>query len=102
MKWGGGLVVAVTALWMGIYFDKVGLNAASQAAGVVGAFIGLAALAVAVYGAVAAKAEPGGPGPAQGPGTGDVVTNSVNKSTNNGTIIQGGRIGPVDPPAGDR
>jgi hypothetical protein len=100
MKWGGGLVVAVTAVWMGIYFARVGLNAASQAAGVVGAFIGLAGLAVAVYGAMAAKTEPREPGPPQRSGTGDVVTNTVSKTTNNGTIIQGGRIGPADPPAG--
>jgi hypothetical protein len=106
LKWGGGLVVVVTAAWMGIYFAEVGLNAASQVAGVVSAFIGLAGLVVAVYGMVAVKPDPKKTGSPPGPGAGDVVTNAVSGTTNHGLIIQGGRIGPADsqanPPAGDR
>jgi hypothetical protein len=100
LKWGGGLVALVTATWMGIYFAEVGLNTASQAAGVAGAFIGLAGLGIAVYGAWAAKTGPEEPGPPPCAATGDVVTNTVSNSINNGTIVQSGRVGPADPPAG--
>jgi hypothetical protein len=102
LKWGGGLVTAVTAVWMGIYFAEVGLGAASQVAGVVGAFIGLAGLAVAVYGTASAKTDHKEPGPPPGQGTRDVVTNTIKSSSNNGTIVQGGRVGPTDPPIGHR
>jgi hypothetical protein len=81
---------------MGTYFANVGLDRATAMAGVLGAFFGLAGLAVAVWGAITA----GGPRPQARPGNPvsasvGSVTNTISSSTINGTVIQGGQIGSI-------
>jgi hypothetical protein len=48
--WAGGVAVAAAVVGLGVYFAVAGLGKASELAGVVGAFIGLAGLVVSVYG----------------------------------------------------
>jgi hypothetical protein len=94
--WCGCAITVVASVAMGAYFADVGLDRATAMAGVLGAFFGLAGLAVAVWGAITA----GGPRPPARPGnpasaTAVGVTNTINSSTINGTAIQGGQIGSV-------
>ena len=94
--WAGCAVTAAAGVAMGVYFADVGLGKATAVAGVIGAFVALAGLAVAVYGVATA----GGPRPKPPPGgertAPGSVTNIINGSTVNGTVIQEGRLGPDD------
>ncbi|HEX3958178.1 MAG TPA: hypothetical protein VHZ03_16330 [Trebonia sp.] len=83
----------MAAIGMGIYFAEVGLDKATDVATVVGLFVALAGLVVAVYGIRAGRADPA-PGSAAEPATGDAVTNVITGSTINGTVIQGRHITP--------
>jgi len=94
--WCGCAITVVAGVAMGAYFADVGLDRATAIAGVLGAFFGLAGLAVAVWGAITA----GGPQSQDRPGNPasaivGSVTNTINSSTINGTVIQGGQIGSV-------
>jgi hypothetical protein len=52
-KWVGGALTAVAVAGLGLYLTAVGLDKADKLAGVIGAFVGLAGLAIALYGMVA-------------------------------------------------
>jgi hypothetical protein len=49
-KWGGAVLFVAVAIALGVYFGRVGLEEADRGASVVGAFVGLAGLALTVYG----------------------------------------------------
>ncbi|MET8143559.1 hypothetical protein ABZU32_24935 [Sphaerisporangium sp. NPDC005288] len=51
--WGGAAVAVAAAAGLGVYFARVGLDAADKLASVIGVFVALAGLGVAVYGMVA-------------------------------------------------
>ncbi|WP_133061554.1 hypothetical protein [Streptosporangium minutum] len=52
LKWIGIILVAATAVSMAIYFYQIELDEADKTASVVGVFVGLAGLALAIYGTV--------------------------------------------------
>lgn len=87
----GGVVLAtLTAIGLGVYFIGFGLDEADKLASVIGAFIGLAGLATAVYGTVRDRRH--GPSaqqssaPGNTPGT---VHNEIHGGTHYGPVIQG-------------
>ncbi|MFI7057427.1 hypothetical protein ACIBLB_35675 [Streptosporangium canum] len=55
LKWVGGALTAGAAVGMGVYFHRVGLEQADQSASMIGAFIGLAGLALALHGTLTAR-----------------------------------------------
>ena len=55
MTWGGGTIAVAAAAGLGWYFTLVGLDKADKVASVIGAFVGLAGLGVAVYGALSGR-----------------------------------------------
>ncbi|TDC55474.1 hypothetical protein E1281_12165 [Actinomadura sp. KC345] len=65
LTWGGGIVAVAAAAGLGWHFAAVGLDRADKLASVIGAFVGLTALGVAVYGALSGGGPGGRPGPGQ-------------------------------------
>lgn len=57
LAWFGGGVVVMAAAGLGVYLGVAGLSNASELAGVVGGFVGLAGLGVAAFGVVQAHAD---------------------------------------------
>lgn len=95
LKWAGGVLAAGAAIGMGAYFAAVGLDKANEVAGVLGAFTGLAGIALAIYGIVAGGTSGKSPSdgdPAQA--ATDAVTNIISDSTIHGNVIQGRNVGP--------
>lgn len=54
LVWGGGLVAVAATTWLGVYFYLEGFKP-TEALGVIGAVVGVAGLAVTVYGVVLAR-----------------------------------------------
>jgi hypothetical protein len=52
LAWASGVVAVGVAAGLGVYFWVVGLDKADKSASVAGAFVGLAALVVSIYGVV--------------------------------------------------
>jgi hypothetical protein len=96
-KWVGGGLAAASAVGLAGYLSLVGLDEADKLASVIGAFIGLAGLALAVL---------GGGGGSEPVDEGD-VHNEVSGGTFHGPVFQGRdfTVGSVeetgDEPAGD-
>ncbi|MFI7134311.1 hypothetical protein ACIBQ1_52195 [Nonomuraea sp. NPDC050153] len=101
---GAGAVVAVAATTvLGLYFVRVGLDEADKLASVIGAFVGLAGLGVAVYGLIADRRSGGGgqePPPVAGGGSGEEGPAAVDaavdvrqraKASGSGRVYQAGR-----------
>lgn len=110
MTWVGGVVFAGVAVTMGVYFGRVGLEDADRTASVIGAFVALVSLAVAVYPLVTGSRGAGGGdlGDARG-----ATCNTVEGGTVHGPVVQGrdfhGDITlgtapprPQEPPDGER
>jgi len=76
LAWTGGVVAVMAAAGLGAYLGVVGLGMANEVASVASAFVGLAALGVAVYGVVRAHQDAVTAGSA-GPRDGQSVTNST-------------------------
>lgn len=92
----GGALAVIAATTMGIYFTVVGLDEADKLASAIGAFIGLAGLALAIYGTVNARRSnppPQRPSAAQiAPGT---VHNEISGGIAHGAVIQARDVGHV-------
>jgi hypothetical protein len=82
-KWAGGALTAVATAGLGVYFTTVGLDKADKLASVIGAFIGLAGLALTAYGTITDR-RPDQPPPVES--TPGAVHNE---------ILGGIRLGPV-------
>jgi hypothetical protein len=89
---------------MGVYFAVIGLDKASEVAGVLGAFIGLAGLALAFYGSISGSSSSAGRGVSSDAGTGTAtrtpggtVTNIITDSTVHGNVFQAGEIRSIGP-----
>jgi hypothetical protein len=97
-KWAGGALTAAAAGGLGVYFTAVGLDKADKLASVIGAFIGLAGLALAAYGTITDR-RPDQPPPAENPpeatSTPGTVHNEIHGGTHHGPAIQGRDIGQV-------
>ncbi|MEV4020597.1 hypothetical protein AB0J35_59980 [Nonomuraea angiospora] len=52
LVWGGALIVVVALVALGLYLTRVGLDKADKLASVIGLFVAVAGLGVAVYGLV--------------------------------------------------
>ncbi|WP_214324614.1 hypothetical protein [Nonomuraea sediminis] len=50
LVWGGAVVAVAALVGLGVYFAKVGLEEADKLASVIGVFVALVGLGVAVYG----------------------------------------------------
>lgn len=96
LVWVGGVVAVACAAGLLVYFVVVGLDEADKLASVIGAFVGLAGLALAGYGIVVARR---GTPPPSGPheqlsrpdlqaGAGD-THNEVSDSTVHGPLFMG-------------
>ena len=94
VKWVGGLLTLLTAAGMGAYFLKVGLDKADKLAGVIGAFIALAGIALTVYGTVTAGAgRPAAPvQEPSGSSDADDVHNEIVGGTFYGPVGQGRNV----------
>ncbi|NJP92138.1 hypothetical protein HCN51_22175 [Nonomuraea sp. FMUSA5-5] len=66
LVWGGAVVAAVALAALIVYFVRVGLDNADKLASVIGLFVAVAGLAVAVYGL---RSQPQQPDDAAKPGT---------------------------------
>ncbi len=64
--WGGIAVAGAAAIGLGVYLSRVELAEADQLASVIGVFIALAGLAVALYGLLAGRSAGGSSGGAGG------------------------------------
>ncbi|MEU7002294.1 hypothetical protein [Nonomuraea sp. NPDC046570] len=86
LKWVGGTLFAGTAIGMSVYFARVGLERADQAASVISAFVALAGLALAIYAMVrdrrAGEQAPAAGGPSE-------VRNTISGGTFHGPVTQG-------------
>ncbi|MGP4095126.1 hypothetical protein [Nonomuraea sp. KM90] len=90
-KWTGGALFAVAAVGMGAYFLHVGLAKADQTASVVGAFVGVAGLALALYGTLTtrrANAAAPIPGTCAGPDNPAAVHNEISGGVFDGPVVQ--------------
>ncbi|MEO3812247.1 hypothetical protein ABGB17_24890 [Sphaerisporangium sp. B11E5] len=110
--WAGGVLFAGAVVAMGVYFARVGLENADRTASVVGAFVGVAGLAVTLYALVNGSRTPAPPPPDAEDGHG-ATYNTVKDGTVHGPVIQGRdfhgdiTLGPVpprpeEPPPGGR
>ncbi|MFG1874237.1 hypothetical protein ACGFIV_05305 [Sphaerisporangium sp. NPDC049003] len=105
-RWVGGALVAVAVIGLGVYFTTVGLDKADKLASVIGVFIGLAGLALAIYGLLAdRRTGPPSPRPSTAQDTGS-VRNEIHGGTHYGPVIQGRdfrqvNLGSSPPPAPD-
>ncbi|WP_182876871.1 hypothetical protein [Microbispora sp. H10670] len=91
--WGGAGVAVAALAGLGVYLSRVGLDKADKLASVVGLFVGLAGLGVAVYGLVAERGSGGGGGVRQRA-----------RATGRGRVSQAGRditAGPARRVGGD-
>ena len=100
--WLGGVVVLVAAAGMGVYLGVAGLSKASELAGVISGFVGLAGLAVAAYGVIQAHRDAVTP-TLQGPPASQSVTSTGARAVTQVKDATGSvRIGPSShavPPA---
>ncbi|MEV7969366.1 hypothetical protein AB0O34_25770 [Sphaerisporangium sp. NPDC088356] len=112
LKWAGGALFAGAAITMGVYFARVGLDDADRSASVIGAFIGLAGLVLALCGTFGTRrtgraqappepmtrVAPGGTPPGDQNGTGR-VRNEITGGTFHAPVIQGRDMRGVAPGA---
>ncbi|MEU8377958.1 hypothetical protein [Streptosporangium sp. NPDC048865] len=99
VKWVGGALFLGAAIGMGVYFLRIGLAKADQAASVVGAFVGVAGLALAVYGTLTARRADAAPSPPAtrtapldnrvGPSDSAAVHNEVSGGVFHAPVVQG-------------
>jgi hypothetical protein len=112
LTWAGGVVFVAAVAGMGVYFTRVGLAQADQSASVIGAFVGVAGLALSLFGVLAerrhptsttsdASADPGGAVAPRRPGTGSGDTrNAIKGGTFHGPVTLGRDITGPPPPHG--
>jgi hypothetical protein len=82
---------------MGVYFTVVGLDKADKLASVIGAFIGIAGLSLAIYGTITAlRSESPQESPSRTQAMPGSVHNEIHGGTHQGPIIQGRDFGHVD------
>lgn len=94
--WGGAGVAVAALVGLGVYFATVGLDEADKLASVIGVFVAVAGLGVAVYGLIAERRTVGSSG-----GGGEGVRQRA-KATGRGRVRQAGRDinnGPAQRPA---
>lgn len=91
-RWAGGVVAVAVVVGLAVYFRAVGLDRADKTASVLGAFLGLAGLALSVYGVVGGRA---GPSPASSPQPGGTAAGSASPSAE----ADPANTGPHDGPA---
>ena len=92
--WVGGGLILITATAMGVYFASVGLDEADKLASTIGAFIGLAGLALAIYGTVGTRRRsPLAPDSPTTPGPHGAVHNEIHGGTFHGPTVQGRDFG---------
>ncbi|MER5620205.1 hypothetical protein ABT061_04090 [Streptosporangium sp. NPDC002544] len=85
-----GVTVALAALIaLGWYFIAVGLDRADKLASVLGAFVGLVGLGLAVFGVVSARPEDAEPGPESG-GVHNEISGTVHGNAVQARDIEGG------------
>ncbi|MEV0379058.1 hypothetical protein [Nonomuraea sp. NPDC050643] len=73
LVWSGAVAAVAAMVGLGVYFTRVGLEDADKVASVIGVFVALVGLAVAIYGLRGGRSpEAAGtdPGPSPGPGSG--------------------------------
>jgi hypothetical protein len=89
VKWAGGAVTAAAVVVLGVYFATVGLDKADKLASVLGAFIGVAGLALTIYGNVADRRSSTQDSPVS-------VHNQIGEGTFHGPVFQGRDYDHVD------
>ncbi|MER5644351.1 hypothetical protein [Streptosporangium sp. NPDC002524] len=86
LAWSGAAVALMALVALGWYFIAVGLDRADKLASVLGAFVGLLGLGLAVYGAVSSRPEDTAPEPGPG-GFHNEISGTVH-----GNVVQAGDI----------
>ncbi|MEU6413917.1 hypothetical protein [Microbispora sp. NPDC046933] len=114
LTWAGGIAALGAGTALAVYLSSVGLEKADKLASVIGLFVGLAGLAVGVWGlllthrqeahaptsgaATAATAATAGTTGTTGSGVRTTIHNEISGGTFHGPVIQGRTItGPVVP-----
>ncbi|MGS2644174.1 hypothetical protein [Streptosporangium sp. LJ11] len=89
LTWSGVAVALVALATLGWYFITVGLDRADKLASVLGAFVGLLGLGLAVYGAFSSRPEEAAPEPEAG-GVHNEISGTVHGNAVQARDIEGG------------
>jgi hypothetical protein len=95
-KWVGGALTTISVIGLGAYFARVGLDKADKIASVTGAFIGLAGLALTIYGIVTGSPSQARQQPTPATRTSGAVHSEIHEGTFHSPVFQGRDFQQVD------